>query len=37
MKEEIRAKFDLEKAAAWFKTVEGLPYGYHNFLFGFLD
>merc|ERR1711982_232157 len=21
----------------WFKTVEGMPYGYHNFLFGWID
>ncbi len=21
----------------WFKTVEDLPYGYHNFLFGWID
>ena len=24
-------------AYEWFKTVEGLPFGYHNFLFGWVD
>jgi hypothetical protein len=37
LREEYRAKFDVEKANAWFKTVEGLPYGYHNFLYGWVD
>lgn len=34
---ESRAKFDVKKAADWFKTMEGFPYGYHNFLFGWID
>jgi hypothetical protein len=34
---EWRAKFDFDKAYKWFKTVEGSPYGYANFLFGFID
>lgn len=37
LRPEIREKFSNAKAAEWFKTVEGLPYGYHNFLFGWLD
>lgn len=34
---ESRAKFDVEKANEWFRSVEGLPYGYHNFLYGWVD
>jgi len=34
---EWKAKWDEEKAYNWFKTVEGSPYGYANFLFGFID
>lgn len=34
---EYRAKFNFDKAYEWFKTVEGSPYGYANFLFGFID
>jgi len=37
MRDNIRAKFNVTAAAAWFKTVEGLPYGYHNFIFGWMD
>jgi len=28
---------NLDKAVAFFKKMEGYPYGYHNFLFGWLD
>lgn len=34
---EHKAKWDEDKAYKWFKTVEGSPYGYANFLFGFID
>ena len=34
---ENRAIFNETAAIEWFKTVEGLPYGYHNFLFGWID
>ena len=34
---EYRAKFDEAKAWEWFKTVEGLNYGFHNMLWGWLD
>jgi hypothetical protein len=34
---ESRKKFDGEKAAKFFKEMEGYPYGYHNFLFGWID
>ena len=37
MKEEFAAKFDVEKAWAWFDHVVGLDYGFHNFLFVWLD
>lgn len=38
MREDIRAKFDTDKAISWFLNgIEGLPYGYHNFLFGWID
>ena len=35
--QESRERFDLKKAEEFFKEMEGLPYGYHNFLFGWID
>jgi hypothetical protein len=37
MNAESRAKFNVEKALDWFYKFEGTPYGYHNFLFGWID
>lgn len=38
LKEEYRKKFDVEKANEWFENeVEGLPYGYHNFILTWID
>ena len=37
LSEESRAKFNVKKAVEFFKGAEGLPYGYHNFLFGWID
>lgn len=37
LKKEIAEKFDEEAAHKWFFESEGLPYGYHNFLFGWVD
>jgi len=37
MNAATRAKFDVEKAVAWFKTMENFPYGYHNFIYGWID
>ena len=37
LKEEIRAKFDVEKAWAEFDRLEGHTYGFSNFLFGYID
>ena len=34
---EARANFDEDKARAFFFDTEGLPYGYHNFLYGWVD
>ena len=34
---EARAKFDEKKANDFFFQTEGLPYGYHNFLYGWID
>jgi hypothetical protein len=34
---EARAKFNETAAIEFFKETEGLPYGYHNFLFGWID
>jgi len=34
---ENRAKFNATAAYEFFLTVKGLPYGYNNFLFGWLD
>lgn len=37
LSDESRTKFDTDKARAWFEQAEGLPYGYHNFLYGWVD
>ena len=37
LKEEFRQLLNAEDAINWFKSKEGLNYGYHNFLFGWLD
>ncbi len=38
LRQEIRDKFDVDKAMEWFTSgIEGLPYGYHNFLFSWID
>jgi len=37
LKPEIRAKFNEQKAIEFFQQTEGCPYGYHNFLFGWVD
>lgn len=34
---ENRAKFNVTKAWQWFRSVENLEYGIHNFFFSFLD
>ena len=34
---DSRAKFDEKKANDFFFQTEGLPYGYHNFLYGWVD
>jgi len=31
------AQFNEDKAVQWFKSVEGMPYGWHNFIYTFLD
>jgi hypothetical protein len=33
----LREKFDVKKANERFKELEGLPYGIHAFLFGWID
>jgi len=30
-------KFNEKAANEWFYETEGLPYGYHNFLYGWMD
>jgi hypothetical protein len=37
LKAELRAKYNETAAYEWFRTVEFLPYGYHNFLFSWID
>lgn len=37
LKDEVAAMYDVDKARKFFFKMEGLPYGYHNFLFGWLD
>lgn len=34
---EQRNKFNETAAQEWFYKCEGLPYGYHNFLYGWID
>lgn len=33
----MRAKFNNTAAVEWFYSVEGNPYGFHNFFFGWID
>lgn len=37
LSEEYRAKFDVDKAVTFVKSVLGLDYGYHNMLWGWID
>lgn len=37
LRKEMAQNFDEDKAWAWFKKTAGLPYGYRNFLFGWID
>ena len=37
LKKEYRDQFDMNGAFEWFKTVNNTPYGYHNFMFGWID
>eukprot|EP00343_Euplotes_focardii_P002652 CAMPEP_0205805374 /NCGR_PEP_ID=MMETSP0205-20121125/8571_1 /ASSEMBLY_ACC=CAM_ASM_000278 /TAXON_ID=36767 /ORGANISM="Euplotes focardii, Strain TN1" /LENGTH=255 /DNA_ID=CAMNT_0053076475 /DNA_START=638 /DNA_END=1405 /DNA_ORIENTATION=+ len=37
LKDEYREKFNNTAALEFFETVEGMPYGYHNFLFSWID
>ena len=37
LKQEYRDRFDVNAAFDWFKTVNNTPYGYHNFIFGWID
>jgi len=34
---EYLRKFDQKKAEDWFWQTQGLPYGYHNFIYGWID
>jgi hypothetical protein len=34
---EYQKQWDNDKAVAFFKQVEGMPYGWHNFIYTFLD
>lgn len=37
LKRHLAEKFDEKKAWAWFDETKGMPYGYRNFLFGWID
>lgn len=37
LRDEFQSKFDETKAWAWFNKTEGMPYGYRNFLFSWID
>ena len=37
LSDEQRSKFNETAAVEWFYSVQGLPYGYHNFLYSWID
>lgn len=37
MREDIRNQFNVSAAIEAFRTLEGTPYGIHNFIFGWID
>ena len=37
LKDEYREKYDEAAVLKWFEGIEGLPYGYHNFMWGWID
>jgi len=37
LRDDIRANFDNKAATDFFYETEGLPYGYHNILYGWID
>jgi hypothetical protein len=37
LSEDYQSQFNEDQAVAWFKTVEGMPYGWHNFIYTFID
>lgn len=37
LSKEASSKFNERTATEWFFKTEGLPYGYHNFLYGWID
>jgi hypothetical protein len=37
LRQDLSEKFDAEKARQFFAETEGLPYGFHTFIYGWLD
>lgn len=37
LRKDLRKLFNVNKVIEWYKSVEGLNYGYHNFLFTWID
>ena len=37
LRKEFADKFNEDKAWEWFRETQGMPYGYRNFLFGWID
>mmetsp|Transcript_31101 Transcript_31101/g.28300 ORF Transcript_31101/g.28300 Transcript_31101/m.28300 type:complete len:376 (+) Transcript_31101:533-1660(+) len=37
IRQDLRDKFDAEATLEWFNSVEGMPYGFENFLYGWID
>lgn len=37
LRQEYASKFNEDDAWAWFRQTEGMPYGYRNFVFGWID
>lgn len=37
LSDDAAKQFDTAAATTWFQAHEGLPYGYHNIIFGWID
>lgn len=37
LREDMRSKMNFTAANEWFAELEGTPYGYHNFIYSWVD